>query len=305
VNSRRANFDLAKVVAASVLAGCGASPVQPHAEVSTRQQIPIPVCTTPLAPAAHKAGGKAVVRQLDPEEWMAVISPFFNAAIGIGPTDLDCTNHYLFANESLRGGISVKGWPRTFDPADMDVRAGPDGLRLVWLHLLKFENGDVGGPMALVRAIDDRAEVYAVGSLRAPPKSKVSPVRLGNDALAVAESRVCPDVDDCRKRADFFLARRGRLLNSAQVDLERVQVVPSTSERGLYARYVLKTDVTYKSDGIQLVEQVSVKIIHYDAGERDSDRDLRKVEFSRFLRVDRDTLFSSNDPLWERVVGQD
>jgi hypothetical protein len=40
-------------------------------------------------------------------------------------------------------------------------------------------------------------------------------------------------------------------------------------------------------------------------GDRDSDRDLRKVEFSRFLRVERDTLFSSNDPLWERVVGQD
>jgi hypothetical protein len=50
---------------------------------------------------------------------------------------------------------------------------------------------------------------------------------------------------------------------------------------------------------------VKVKIIHYDQGNRDSDRELRKVEFSRLLRVQRDTLFSSNDPLWERVVGQD
>ena len=65
------------------------------------------------------------------------------------------------------------------------------------------------------------------------------------------------------------------------------------------------TDVTYKPAGIQLLEQVEVKIIHYDEGARDSDRALRKVEFSRFLRVERDTLFSSNDPLWERVVGQD
>lgn len=81
--------------------------------------------------------------------------------------------------------------------------------------------------------------------------------------------------------------------------------MPSVTERGLYAKYVLRTDVTYKPAGIQLLEQVEVKIIHYDEGARDSDRALRKVEFSRFLRVERDTLFSSNDPLWERVVGQD
>ncbi len=81
--------------------------------------------------------------------------------------------------------------------------------------------------------------------------------------------------------------------------------MPSVLERGLYAKYTLKTDVTYKPTGIQLLEQVQVKIIHYVQGDRDSDRDLRKVEFSRFLRVERDVLFSSNDPLWERVVGQD
>src|SRR5262249_19252612 len=127
----------------------------------------------------------------------------------------------------------------------------------------------------------------------------------GNENLVVAESKICPDPDDCRKRAEFYLARRGRLIDAAQVDLERTAIVPSVSERGLYAKYTLRTDVTYKPEGIQLLEQVRVRIIHYDEGQRDSDRDLRKVEFSRFLRVERDTLFSSNDPLWERVVGQD
>ena len=81
--------------------------------------------------------------------------------------------------------------------------------------------------------------------------------------------------------------------------------MPSVLERGLYARYQLLTDVQYKPNGIQLLEQVTVKIIHYEEETRDSDRELRKVEFSRFLRVERDTLFSSNDPLWERVIGQD
>jgi hypothetical protein len=292
------------VAAGSVLAGCGA-PEQPRTEIPARYQIPIPVCSTQLSPVQRKVGGKAVVRNLDPEQWMAVLSPSFNPQQGVGPTDVDCTGHYLFANESLRGGISQKGWPRPFDPDELEVRAGPEGMRVIWMRVLKFENGDVGGPIALVRALDDKAEVYGIGSFRGPPKSRVSPVRVGNETLAVAESTICPDLDDCRKRADFYLARRGRLIDSAQVDLERTQVVPSVTERGLYAKYTLKTDVTYKPNGIQLLEQVQVKIIKYDTGDRDSDRLLRKVEFSRFLRVERDTLFSSNDPLWERVVGQD
>jgi hypothetical protein len=295
----------AVAVALASLGGCGASPEQSRLEVGARKQIPIPVCTTPLTPIKSGAGGKAVVRSLDPDQWMNVLIPTFNPDQGLGPTDLDCTGHYAFANESLRGGVSLKGWPRRVEPEELDQRSGPGGMRVLWLRVLKFENGDEGGPIALVRGVDDRAEVYGIGSYRGPTKSKIEPVRLGNETIVVAEAKICPDPDDCRKRAEFFLNRRGRLIDSATVDLERVAVVPSVTERGLYAKYELKTDVTYKPNGIQLLEQVQVKIIHYDVGDRDSDRSLRKVEFSRFLRVERDTLFSSNDPLWDRVVGQD
>lgn len=286
------------------LAGCGSYPEPPRTEVRTRKQIPVPVCTTQIAPA-RPVGAKAVMRSLDPERWMSVLVPSFDEQKGIGATALDCTGSYVFANESLRHGISTKGWPRPFDPDELEVRAGPDGLRVLWYRALKFENGDEGGPIALVRAVDDRAEVYGIGSFRGPAKSVITPVRLGHDNLVVVEAKTCPDPDDCRKQAHFFLPRRGRLIEAAVVDLERTAVVPSVSERGLYARYVLRTDVTYKPEGIQLLEQVKVRIIHYDEGHRDSDRDLRKVEFARLLRVERDTLFSSNDPLWERVVGQD
>jgi len=93
----------------------------------------------------RSASGKSVVRDLDAEQWMAVIVPAFSAERGVGPTDTDCTGHYIFANESLRGGISQKGWPRKVDPEDIDIKAGPNGLRAVWLRTLKFENGDEGG----------------------------------------------------------------------------------------------------------------------------------------------------------------
>lgn len=288
------------------LAGCGSYPDQPHGEAKTRKQTPIPVCSTPLEPVQRSASGRAVVRTLDPEQWVGVIAPSYSEERGLGATDTDCTGHYMFANETLRGGISATGWPRKVDPDEIEISAGPDGMRVVWLRTLKYENGDEGGPLALVRAVDDRAEVYGIGSLRAPPKgTKIQPVRLGNDNLVVVEAKQCPDPDDCRQRAQFYLARRGRLIEAAAVDVERTAVLPSVTERGLYARYTLRTDVIYKPNGIQLLEQIRVRIIKYEEETRDSDRELRRVEFQRFLRVERDTLFSSNDPLWERVVGQD
>ena len=296
---------LAAAGVAPALSGCSAAAENTKAEGNSRKQTPIPVCTTQLAPVRSASKGKAMVRSLDPEQWMSVLIPSFDPDKGLNPTDVDCTGHYAFANEMLRGGVSSKGWPRLVDPEELEIRSGPDGLRVIWLRALKFENGDEGGPVALVRAVDDRAEVYGIGSYRGAGKSQLSPVRLGNDNLVVGESKKCPSPDDCQHTAHFYLPRRGRLIEAAAVDLERTAVVPSVTERGLYAQYKLRTDVTYKPDGIHLLEQVSVRIIHYDAGNRDSDRELRKVEFSRLLRVERDTLFSSNDPLWERVVGQD
>ncbi len=281
---------------------------RPVYEAPARQTTPIPVCAKPLAPPRRGRGdaSKVIVRDLDPEQWLEVMVPDYEAEKGIEPRATDCTGHYVFANETLRYGVSLDGWPRVVDPDELDITSGPKGVKVLRLRALKFENGDEGGPIALVRAVDDRAEVFGVGSYRGPGDAKITPVRMGNDTLVVAEAKRCPDVTNCRKVADFYLLRRGRLLNAATVDIERVVRVPSVSEKGLYAEYKLTTDVSYSPDGIQLHEQVRVRIIPYEKEpDRDSDRELRTVEFSRLLRVERDTLFSTNESLWERVVGQD
>lgn len=275
-----------------------------------RMTVPIPVCTRQLAPPARRAEAgkkaKAIIRSLDPEDWMGILVPELDLTKGISPTEMDCTGHYVFANEVLRHGISVGGWPKVLDPDSLDVRSGPRGVKVLRLRAVAFENGDIGGPVALVRGVDDRAEVYGIGSYRGPAAAKLKPVRMGNELMVVAEAKRCPDIYNCRKTADFFLLRRGRLINAATVDLDRVLRVPSVTERGLYAEYRMRTDVTYKPDGVQLHEQVTVKIIPYEnQGDRDSDRLLRTVEFSRKLRVERDALFSTNESVWERIIGQD
>jgi len=295
---------LVLALAAYAAGGC-VDTERPVYEASSRQTIPIPVCAKPLAPLRRKDSGGVVMRDLDPEEWLETMVPDYEMEKGLESTAVDCTGHYIFANETLRHGIARNGWPYIVDPEIIDIRSGPRGVKVVRLRALEFENGDVGGPIALVRAVDDRAEVFGIGSYRGPLDAKVSPVRMGNETLVVAEAKRCPDSYNCRKVADFYLARRGRLVNAASIDVERVLRVPSVTERGLYAEYHLRTDMSYSPEGVQLHEQVKVKIIPYEKGERDSDRTLRTVEFSRLLKVDRDTLFSTNESLWERVVGQD
>ncbi|MSP25211.1 MAG: hypothetical protein EXR75_08615 [Myxococcales bacterium] len=276
-------------------------------EVPARQTLPVSVCTNQLPPPARASSAKgAVVRSLDAEQWMRFLVPGYEDASGLSPTANDCTGHYVFANETLRHGVSARGWPRVLDAGEFDLRTGPKGLQVVRLRAVNFEDGDVGGPIALVRAIDDRAEIYGVGSYRGPSDAKLEPVRMGNEMLVVAEAKRCPDVTNCRRIANYFLVRRGRLIDVATADIERVQRMPSLTERGLYAEYRMTTDVSYLPEGIRLLEQVKVKIIPYpNEPDRDSDRLLRTVEFARLLRLERDSLFATNESLWERVVGQD
>jgi hypothetical protein len=127
------------------LGGCGASPEQPHVEVPTRKQIPIPVCSQQLTPLKRSASGKAMVRSLDPEQWMNVLIPAYTVEKGLGDKDVDCTGHYVFANESLRGGVSAKGWPRALDAGGARQRAGPEGMRVLWLTSSSSRTGTRAG----------------------------------------------------------------------------------------------------------------------------------------------------------------
>lgn len=278
--------------------------VQQDTMAAARASVPVSVCRTQLTSAG--AGASNRVRELDAEQWVGVIVPQFDRDKGLEPTAVDCTGNYVFANESLRDGATPRDWPLIVEPEDVVMQTGPNGMKTIWVRSIRFDNGDEGGPIAMARASGDSADVFAVGSFRGPANTKITPARLGNDMIVVAETKECPpEGTDCRKRAYFFLPRRGRLIQASVIDLERTAVVPSITERGLFTEYKLRTDVSYKPDGIVLLEQLRVRITHTDVPTLDTDRSLRTVEFSRMLKVERDSMFSTNDPLWERVVGRD
>ncbi len=296
------------LLAATLLAGCPDPLKSQVKQVEVRYVTPISVCRTKLSPIGDPSRAGTAVRDLDPGQWLEVLVPGYvdGNEQGLDAIALDCTGNYIFANETLRGGASDRGWPRFVDPDEMVLNSGPNGMRVMWLRSLKFDNGDEGGPVALARSYGDNAEIYGVGSYRGPKDTKFATARIGNETIVVGESKECePESGVCRKRAHFFLPRRGRLIEGAVIDLDRTQVMPSQTERGLYAQYHLATDVTFQKDGILLLEQVQVRIMKTKVPDLDSERLLRSVEFSRFLKIEHDTLFSSNEPLWERVIGRD
>ena len=72
------------------------------------------------------------------------------------------------------------------------------------------------------RSVDDGAEVYGIGSFRGPPKSRIEPVRVGNENLAVAESTICPALDlivvrlgkTAHEREDFLVPWRAAMVQA-------------------------------------------------------------------------------------------
>src|SRR5689334_14230041 len=82
---RTSSFGLAAVVGfwALGLGGCGASPEQPHGELKTRKQIPIPVCAQQLSPVQADVSGKTIVRSLEPEQWMSILVPEYTEEKGL------------------------------------------------------------------------------------------------------------------------------------------------------------------------------------------------------------------------------
>ena len=101
----------AATMATSAVMGC-VNTERPVYEAPARQTTPVSVCTEGITPPKRKRGdAKAMVRDLDPEQWLEIMLPSYDPGDGLQPTMTDCTGNYVFANETLRHGVSEMGWP--------------------------------------------------------------------------------------------------------------------------------------------------------------------------------------------------
>jgi hypothetical protein len=281
--------------------GCDAPPARTPLEDQTRRVAPLPACVMYLP--ARRATTAGTLRHLKEEEIVRLLFPAFDEEKRQLPKDSPvCTGRNVLGDPSLAGGAPIRGsWPITEEDGDILYGSGGDRIKVVWLRLLKWEDGTVGGPVAILRPSEKFAEVFAVGALRGrPERVKLETQRMGNDLLVTAEEDDCigrKEGDACLNRTTIFLPRRGILQRIVDLPIERVAYV-GQAERGAYGQlqYHLTTAADYKPDGIHLVEQIRV----LDEG----GRELRKAELERLFAMDevKGTLVASEPPLWDRVV---
>jgi hypothetical protein len=288
------------LASASLLFGCDA-PRHPHLEDQTRRVVPLPACVMYLP--ARRAETAGTARKLKEEQIFKLVMPTFDEDKHALPKGaVACTSRPLLAAPPLADGTPIRGgWPFAEQDGDIVYGSGGDRIKVVWLRVVGWPDGTVGGPLAIVRPTERFGELFAVGAYRGRSEKVVlGTQRMGNDLLVTAEENDCigrKGGDPCENRMTVLLPRSGELQRVADIPIERVAYAGQT-ERGAMGKlqYRLTTAATYKDDGIHLVEQIRVS---------DEDgRELRKAELERLFALDdvKGTLTPSEPPLWDRVV---
>lgn len=271
-----------------------AEPAQSVSSDPSRRGAPLPACVVRLPPQKDPA----FMRQLSDEEYWKLVFPGYDEQAGILPeSPLTCTGRPAFKQPAFEGSepSSAPLRPKT---GDLVFGGGANRIKVVWLKTHVRPDGDAVGVLALVRTVDDYAEMYALGAYRGNSKqSRFGLERMGSELLVTALDDRCTGrgpSDACDTTLVAYMPWAGDLKELAQIPLQRVRFATG-SEPGVSGKleYTLVTSPSFKPQGIELLEQVSAK---------DSDgRELRKAEHQRTLAWAHDRMTPSADSLWDRV----
>jgi hypothetical protein len=180
---------------------------------------------------------------------------------------------------------------------DTLLGSGAAGLKLVWLVSRRGEEEDAGA-LAIVRARDGNAELYAVGMHRGDAaRSRLAIERVGHELVALVVQDGCQAAaeHDCATTAEAYLARQGRLVRAASFDLRRTETKAYREPGVLGAvRCQLHAAALFAADGVRLMERVVVK--------DEQGAPVRRGEQERLLRVEGDRLIPNEPSLWERFA---
>jgi hypothetical protein len=256
---------------------------------------PVPACIMPLAARAHGGG---TMRSLTEDQYWQAVFPAYDASNHTLAADaLVCTGAKAFDDPVYAGG-TTRGTPITVQPEDILLGNGGDHVRIAWLRTHRWPDGSEAGPLALVRAKEDYAEVYAIGAYRRSAGQPVFQVeRLGNEVLLSATSDGChgqPLTSPCEKNIDLYLPKFGKLERLVTISTLK-RAFAAGSEPGISGQieYELTASPQYTADGIHVFEQVQAK---------DSvGRVVHKTELERIFLLHDGTLDQDGDSLWARV----
>jgi hypothetical protein len=277
------------------LVSCASAVESSKLEDAARRSVPVPICLKPLP----RHGNTGVMATLKPEDYWSTLLPSYEpSAATVDRSSSDCSGRQLLSGSEL---LQVEG-PRTgpvkVGEGDATVTPGPDGFKIVWLRTHRLAGGESAGLLALMRAKEAYAEVYAVGVHRGnPARARFAFERLGPEILVTATDDGCTGVkagQSCETSLTMYLMRSGELLPGTRFSIDRVAYAPAAGVSG-NAQYRLTAAPVFQEKTIRVVEQIIVR----DA----TQGEIRKSDLERTFTLRRSTLTASSESLWSQVVG--
>lgn len=281
--------------------------------------LPVPMVCAVAAPPSV-AGAVPTMRA---DAWARLLIRGYTPGMAQGNVR-DCTDQPVAwreptvrCRESAEPSAPVPQRPLTED--DVVVQRLSPSLRLVWVIVDRFDNGEAVGPVALAEFTGDRVGVRAIGTLRTfPRRPRLRLEAIGARRVLIGEGEVCADENNpltCRRQArlmmlqgDRFVAEplrtaSGRCLGPARFEYKKEYSVV-VAETGWERTFELQTSLQYRAEGVQVSEQVIVS-------DRDRARPLvpprifRRAAADRAIYVINNAFVASDPSLWNRVLRAD
>ena len=281
--------------------------------------LPVPmVCAVAAPPSVAGA-----VPTLRADAWARLLIRGYTPGMAQGNVR-DCTDQpvawrepTLRCRESAEPSAPVPQRPLTED--DVVVQRLSPSLRLVWVIVDRFDNGEAVGPVALAEFTGDRVGVRAIGTLRTfPRRPRLRLESIGARRVLIGEGEVCADENNpltCRRQArlmmlqgDRFVAEplrtaSGRCLGPARFEFKKEYSVV-VNETGWERTFELQTSLQYRAEGVQVSEQVIVSD-HDRARPLVPPRIFRRAAADRAIYVINNAFVASDPSLWNRVLRVD
>jgi hypothetical protein len=267
-------------------------------EVEARSLAPVPACIVPLT--QRKGSSSGLLRNLRDEQYWKVVFPAFDTNnMTLPEKPLTCTERTVFDDPAFQGAQRRHSPSEPVAEEDLLVGSGGDHLRVVWLKTHSLPDGRAVGPIALVRAKENIAEVYAVGVYRsATPRPFFVLERMGPEVLVTATDEGCTNKGfglDCENNVAVFVPRKGVLVRLGDFATEK-RAFFSGAERGTFGEkveYRLTSSVSYVATGLKVFEQIVARDFE--------GREFRRAELERVFAFREVELTSAEAPLWPRI----
>lgn len=280
-----------------LLSACAGAVESTKQEDRARRAVPVAICIKPL----ERRSSAERVSTLTPQDYWSMILPSYDPASStVDRTAPDCAGRPVFSSTELLDAEGPRTGPMPARPEDVVALPGPSGFTVLWLRTHRFANGEIGGPIALVRPKQGYAEVYATGVFRGSAEKPTFTVeRLGPRILITAADDGCTKAkpgEACATNYTVYLMRAGQLQPAAQFAIDRVEYgsIPGVSGQ---VQYRLTANPVFQDKALRVVEQIVV---------RDNTQTvIRKSNLDRtFVLKNGNQLVANHPSLWERMTAQ-